>query len=523
MLRNPSRRRSARTEGPRRHRPAVEPLEGRLALALTITALTPAAGAAGVCIDTPLTIAFNQAPMLGTGNIVVHNAADGSVVDTVAVTPGMTGTVLPNLVAGAVSQHTIGGSANIAYYQVFIDTAADTATIYLHQTAAQSLAYGQSYYVTMDAGTFTDAAGDQSSAITDPSAWQFTTKASAPPAGTAMLTVAADGSGDFCTVQGAINFVPANNTQRVFILVRKGTYTEIDNVASNKPFITIYGEDRNQTVIQYPNNNTFQAQNNPGGGHTNNRYLFNDEASDFALANITLHNITPQNGSQAEAFRSNGQRVVLDGVNLLSLQDTLLDNTGSEYIVDSFIAGNVDYIWGSGAGFFQNDEIQTVGGTSMQYISWPRSGNGATATAFAYPGFVFVGCRFTRSDASVTNTYLARNDPRPGVGWPYSQMVLINCQLAPNIVPIGWYPYNASISPPTLITSAPNVRYWEYNSTDPSGNPIDTSQRAFFSSQMSRELARRWSNPSYVLLGWTPNLGSVLPPGLQVSTAGPAQ
>ena len=57
------------------------------------------------------------------------------------------------------------------------------------------------------------------------------------------LTVAADGAGDFSTVQGAIDFVPANNSRRVVITVKKGTYTEIVYVNSNKPFITVRGED----------------------------------------------------------------------------------------------------------------------------------------------------------------------------------------------------------------------------------------------------------------------------------------
>jgi pectin methylesterase-like acyl-CoA thioesterase len=310
-------------------------------------------------------------------------------------------------------------------------------------------------------------------------------------------------------VQGAIDFVPVGNTQRVFILVRKGTYTEINNVV-NKPFITVYGEDRNQTIIQYPNNDTLQSPNG------NNRIQFFDFSPEFALANLTVHNITPQGGSQAEAFGSGASRhVVVDGVNILSLQDSFYAPSGTTYVVNSFIAGNVDFMWGGGAVYFQNDELQAVGGTSVQYYAWPRNSYSAVP-GFNSPGFVYVNCRFTRADASVTNSYIARNDPRPYPnGFPYSQMVLINCQLAPNIVPAGWLIFNA--------TTAPNVRYWEYHSTDLSGNPIDVSQRASFSSRISAELARRWSSIPFVLAGWVPDLTSVLPPGLQLTAAKPAQ
>src|SRR5947207_2750513 len=80
-----------------------------------------------------------------------------------------------------------------------------------------------------------------------------------PAAGTTALTVAADGTGDFCTVQGAVDFGPAGNTHRVTISVRPGTYTEIVYVGSSKPFITIAGQDRSGTVVQYANNNTMNG------------------------------------------------------------------------------------------------------------------------------------------------------------------------------------------------------------------------------------------------------------------------
>jgi len=37
--------------------------------------------------------------------------------------------------------------------------------------------------------------------------------------------VAADGSGDFATVQGAVDFLPANSTTHTLLAIRNGTYT----------------------------------------------------------------------------------------------------------------------------------------------------------------------------------------------------------------------------------------------------------------------------------------------------------
>src|SRR5258708_4743393 len=101
MLWIPTRRHHPRRpDGPqapsprRRYRLALEPLEDRVALSISATSLAPSNGATGVNIDTPLAITFDQVPVVGTGNIVVHNA-DGSVADTLALTPGSTPTSTP--------------------------------------------------------------------------------------------------------------------------------------------------------------------------------------------------------------------------------------------------------------------------------------------------------------------------------------------------------------------------------------------------------------------------------------------
>ena len=68
--------------------------------------------------------------------------------------------------------------------------------------------------------------------------------ASASPSGSPTSgspTVAADGTGTYTTVQAAVNAVPANNTSRVTITIKAGTYREIVTIPSNKPYITLQG------------------------------------------------------------------------------------------------------------------------------------------------------------------------------------------------------------------------------------------------------------------------------------------
>ena len=86
--------------------------------------------------------------------------------------------------------------------------------------------------------------------------WTFTTKNDATAGDPRRLVVAADGTGDFNTVQGAIDFVPDRNPDRVTIFIRNGNYEEIVYFR-NKTNMTILGEDRDKVVVSYANNEVF--------------------------------------------------------------------------------------------------------------------------------------------------------------------------------------------------------------------------------------------------------------------------
>src|SRR5262245_23300474 len=188
----------------------------------------PLDGATGICPDTPLRITFGAPPTLGAdGKIQIFDATGDTKVETIDV-------------AVPTATKTIGGLSGYKYHPVIISGA--EATIHLRNGA---LSYNKTYYVTVDPGVFKDGAGHATAPRT---AWRFTTRAAPPPAGTAKLTVAPDSTADFCTVQGAFDFIPDGNTAPTTIFVRKGTYTEIV-FFTNKHAITLRGEDRRHSVI----------------------------------------------------------------------------------------------------------------------------------------------------------------------------------------------------------------------------------------------------------------------------------
>ena len=306
----------------------------------------------------------------------------------------------------------------------------------------------------------------------------FAALAFAASASAKTLVVAADGSGDFKTVQAAITAAPDESAARTTILVRRGTYAELVIVPREKKNLTLRGEDRHGTVIAATNN----ANLNP-----RRRELFSVEADGFALENLTLHNTTPKGGSQAETIRVHADRCELRGCDFRSFQDTLrLD--GRVYAHDCYVEGDVDFVWGGGVVYFDRCEFKAV---NNGYLVQSR--NGADGL-----GYVFVDCKLTATP-NVERYVLARIEP---VRFPHSHVAFIQCAMGPHISRAGWQLDKA----PGADAPGPaaQIRFWEFQSTDLAGQPLDVSARLPASRQLSAAEAAPLRDVGKVLGGWTP-------------------
>ena len=290
------------------------------------------------------------------------------------------------------------------------------------------------------------------------------------------LTVAADGTGEFKTVQDAVTAAPSDSTTRTVITVRKGTYAELVVVPRDKKNLTIRGEDRQATIIAAMNN----ARLNTGG----RRSLFSVAADGFELENLTLHNTTPKGGSQAETLDMRADRSIIRHCNFISFQDTLRIN-GRVYFDDCYIEGDVDFIWGNGTVYFNRCDIHAV---HDGYLVQSRNRAGQL-------GYIFVDCKLT-GDASITRYALARIDPRV---FPYSQVAFINCQIGPFISPAGWV-----FDGPGAAASKEHIRFEEFQSTDLAGKPLDVSQRIAGSRQLTPAEAAKLRDVATVFGDWMP-------------------
>ena len=461
---------------------------------LTNTAFGPTNGATGVCYDTPLYVTFN-APVfiVNSGRIRIYDSTNSvTPVDTIDMSSNTVVVSGGINLTNNIQPHSLfsGDSQAINYFPVIIT--GNTAAIYPHSGVLTS---NQTYYVTIDNGIVADSTGAYFAGVSDTNAWRFTTKPTGP-ANPTNLVVAVDGSGDFVTVQGAVDSILPGNTNYTLVNIRDGNYVEIVDI-SGKSNISFLGQSRGGTVVGYPNNNNLN-------GSTASRMAFKVNASDIKLENLTLTNGTPQGGSQAETLLiyNNGLRCVIDSCDIKSRQDTVLINasTSQGYFNNCRIIGNFDYIWGIGVGYFNNCVFHTITNTlsSSYNLTAARTltaGSVSTNTPWVNPngttysayGFSFVGCTF-EADPGVTNITLAGSNGTAGGldSWALSR-----------------FDISAYVGPVALSNT---YVFWQYSNTDLAGNPISFPglQTIGVTNNDPRLLAA--TNPVIWFSGWSPML-----------------
>jgi pectinesterase len=242
------------------------------------------------------------------------------------------------------------------------------------------------------------------------------------------FTVAQDGSGQFRTVQEAINAVRDLSQQRVTIFIKKGVYHEKLVIPSWKTKISLVGESRDSTILSY---NDYSGKPIPGGMDAFGRDKFTTyttytvlvAGNDFMAENLTIGNTAGRVG-QAVALHVEGDRCVIKNCKLLGNQDTLYAATENshQYYVNCLIEGTTDFIFGEATAVFSHCVIRSL---VNSYIA------AASTTPRQVFGFVFLDCRL-EADTAARKVYLGRP-------WrPYSRTVYIRTEMGGQIVPAGW-------------------------------------------------------------------------------------
>jgi pectinesterase len=269
--------------------------------------------------------------------------------------------------------------------------------------------------------------------------------------------VASDGTGDFFTVQEAINAVPDfRKNVRTTIYVRKGEYKEKIVIPASKINVSLIGETGAVITNDDYANKKNRFGENMGTSGSSTVYIY---APDFYAENITFRNTSGAVGQAVACFVS-GDRAFFKNCRFLGFQDTLYtyDADSRQYYEDCYIEGTVDFIFGWSTAVFNRCHIHSIGNG---YVTAP-----ATLADTKY-GYVFYDCTLTATDG-VNKVYLSRP-------WrPNAQAVYIRCNLGKHIVPEGWNNWNKKDAEKT-------VTYAEYQSTGDGASP---STRAKFGKQL---------------------------------------
>lgn len=481
-----------------------------LHVSASVPVLSPAPSAKDVNVDTRLTIRFDSDVTVGNkGKIRIIDADTDICVDSLDLSipagptertrlpkplyalrpyvydqPRQTNrTVKPGTPSGSAAPTTdeyqlniIGGFTDgFHFYPVITD--GKTAEIYPHNNM---LDYGHTYYVTVEPDVFSTAKG-RFKGVSKKDGWRFSVRASAPAAENRRLVVAADGTGDFNTLQGAMDHIPDFNEDHWTVFIKNGDYEELVYFR-NKRNVTIEGESRDGVYVHYANNEVFNPHpddvttNEWLGTFPSRRAAFMmDNCSGMILRNFTVATTLV---GQAEGLLIMGDRNQVLDVTIKGSGDALQVN-GSTYFENCLIEGHGDTVLGRGPSFFKNCTLK-----SQNAFVWIRN------TASTH-GNVFVGCTFIGvGDRAV----LARTNPQ----YPHTEMVLIDCKLD-NVPAEGWSGIDKG--------NCDYVRYWEYGSTNLDGSSVDFSKRAYGSQRLDpvidRAVIEAYRNPAFVL-GWKP-------------------
>lgn len=277
--------------------------------------------------------------------------------------------------------------------------------------------------------------------------------------------VAKDGSGDFESIQAAIDAAKSFPEKRVVIHIKNGVYEEKIKVHSWNTNLTLKGESESNTIIRWGDYFDKMGQGRNSTFHTATLLVQGDH---FRAENLSIENTAGEVG-QAVALAVEADRCVFTNCRLTGNQDTLFAdgaNTRQHY-ANCYIEGTTDFIFGGATALFESCTIHSKCNSYVTAASTPEGRK---------YGFVFIGCNLTAED-TVYKVYLGRP-------WrSYAKTVFIACEMGSHILPQGWDNWGSENKEKT-------VYYAEYGNTGPGAN---TSERVIWSHALTEHEAEKYT------------------------------
>jgi pectinesterase len=279
------------------------------------------------------------------------------------------------------------------------------------------------------------------------------------------FTVAQDGSGDFITIQAAIDACKAFPDSMVTVFIKNGVYHEKIKIPACNTRLSLVGESAEKTIITWDD---YFNKVNRGRNSTFYTYTLMVEADDFYAENLTIENTAGPVG-QAVALHVEGDRCAFHNCRILGNQDTLYTagQNSRQFFKDCYIEGTTDFIFGAATVLFEGCIICSK---SDSYIT-------AASTPTGKPfGYVFTRCKLMPKEG-ISKVYLGRP-------WrDYARTVFLDCEMGPHILPAGWSNWGGTARDKTAY-------YAEYGNTGPGAT---TTGRVAWSHQLTKRQAKEYT------------------------------
>ena len=304
------------------------------------------------------------------------------------------------------------------------------------------------------------------------------------------LRVRADGSGDFASVQAALDFsAPGANASlgRLTLLLR-GEFRERVYVYSNfsggvsfladpAPAAAAVGAAPPAATI------IFDVAGSSGAG-TFGSFTTTVDCDGFVARGVAFANdargYNKTAAGQSVALGIHGDRAALLDCALWGGQDTFYGGPRSRvYLGNTFVNGSCDSLFGEGALVAEDAAVAIFDTVTAQ------KGNGSTA-------YLFVNSDIVPAGPSITQL---------GRPWgPLAHTVYKDCYMGAGVAKEGWGDWNKGCTNHSNPHACDGVFYAEYNSTGPGAAP---ASRVWWSHQLNATEAAGWTREA-VLSGWNP-------------------
>ena len=287
--------------------------------------------------------------------------------------------------------------------------------------------------------------------------------------------VAKDGSGDFTTIQQAIDASKAFPDKRISIFIKDGVYQEKVNVPSWNPKISLIGESREKTIISFDDH--FEKIDR-GRNSTFHTYTLQVQGNDFYAKNLTIQNTAGEVG-QAVVLHVEADRAVFVNCSILGNQDTVYvaGEGARQYFRDCYIEGTTDFIFGEATAVFDHCTIHSK---KDSYITAASTPDGIDF------GLVFRNCELT-ADTEIDQVFLGRP-------WrDHAKTVFIKTEMGAHILAHGWHDWDKKNAQQTVF-------YAEHENSGPGYTP---GERVEWSFQLNEKQAANYTL-NQIFKGWEP-------------------